>query len=150
MWLGGGDDAFARALQRDVSGYGLEGRVHFLPSSAQPPEFFAGLDAFCLSSREDPFPLVAVEAGAQGVPVACFKGAGGAEELVGTTGGAVVSWGDPAAMGRTLASWGRDADFRAQLGRGLQTRAHELCDSRRNCARVVALLEELMKRDGGR
>ncbi len=141
VWLGGGDNSFARDLKRDVRGFGVEARVHFLPNSSEPKQFFAGLDAFCLSSREDPFPLVCVESAAQSVPVACFAGAGGASELVGGNGGAVVAWGDCASMGKTLASWGRDRDFRQQLGRGLRARSLELCDAKRNCARVVAILE---------
>lgn len=140
-WLGAKDDAYKREIMRDVRGYGIESRVHFLPPSNEPQNFFAGLDAFCLSSREDPFPLVAVEAAAQSVPTVCFAKSGGAPELVGQNGGVIVPWGDCAAMGRALASLGRDADFRAQLGRGVHKRALELCDAQRNCAQVVAILE---------
>lgn len=141
VWLGGSDNAFTRQLKRDAQSYGIENRVHFLPSLSEPNSFFAGLDLFCLSSREDPFPLVAVEAGVQEVPVACFTGAGGASELVGQNGGVQVPWGDCASMGRSLASLGRDAGFRGELGRNLGLRAREMCDAKRNCARVVELLE---------
>ncbi len=143
VWLGSGDNALARAVLRDVRAYGIEERVHFLPSSGEPKDFFAGLDIFCVASREDPFPLVAVEAAAHGVPIACFHGAGGASELVGENGGVIVPWGDPAGMGRALASLGRDSDFRVQLGRNVHRRALEMCDARKNCAHVVELLEGL-------
>ncbi|RYX86184.1 glycosyltransferase [bacterium] len=144
VWLGGGDNAFARSVKRDARGYGIEERVHFLPASGEPKQFFAGLDAFCVASREDPFPLVAVEAAAQGVPLACFEGAGGASELVGDNGGVVAPWGDCASMGRSLASLGRDADFRVQLGRNVFKRAQGMCDANTNCARVLALMEGLV------
>ena len=40
------------------------------------------MDAFALTSREDPFPLVMLEAGSLGIPVVCFAGSGGAQEFV--------------------------------------------------------------------
>lgn len=143
VWLGGGESSFARQIRRDVRGYGIENRVHFLPQTGEPKRFFAGLDLFCLPSREDPFPLVAVEAAAQGVPIICFAGAGGAPELVGSDAGVVVPWGDVATMGRALASLGRDAGFREQLGRGAQIRVHALCDVEVNAARVVEILKNV-------
>lgn len=145
VWLGGGDHAFAREVRRDVEGYGIAERVHFLPPSGKPQEFFAGLDMFCVASREDPFPLVAVEAAAQSVPVVCFEGGGGAVELVGGNGGVLVLWGDCAGMGRALASLGRDGDFRGQLGRNIHQRALSMCAARTNCARVVELLEDVVR-----
>ena len=44
--------------------------------------YFYGADMFLLCSREDPFPTVALEAMATGLPVAAFKGTGGAEEML--------------------------------------------------------------------
>ena len=49
---------------------------------------------FALISREDPFPLVSLEALALGKPVVCFAKAGGAPELVGEGGGRVVTYGN--------------------------------------------------------
>jgi glycosyltransferase involved in cell wall biosynthesis len=143
VWLGGGDSGFARQIRRDVRAFGLEERVHFLPQTNEPKRFFAGLGAFCLSSREDPFPLVAVEAAAQGVPVVCFAGAGGAPELVGNDAGIVVPWGDVGAMGRALSSLGRDASFRQQLGQNARKRAQAMCDVERNAARVAEILKSV-------
>jgi len=143
VWLGGGDNAFARDVKRDARGYGLQARVQFLPPTNEPKTFFAGLDIFCLSSREDPFPLVAVEAAAQGVPIACFQNAGGTPELVGRDAGVAVPWGDTSAMGRALASLGRDESFRAQLGRNASARARDWCDVERQAPRVKEILERV-------
>ena len=146
VWLGGGGNAFARDVKRDANSYGLEGRVHFLPPTDEPKTFFAGIDIFCLSSREDPFPLVAVEAAAQGVPLACFQNAGGTPELVGHDAGVVVPWGDTSAMGRALASLGRDESFRAQLGRNASLRARQWCDVEQQAPRVVEILKRVVAR----
>ncbi len=144
VWLGGRQSKFAAQVECDVRALGIENRVHFLPQSDEPKRFFAGLDVFCLASREDPFPLVAVEAAAQGVPVVCFQGAGGAPELVRSDAGVVVPWGDVAAMGLALSSLGRDATFRKQLGQNARNRAQEMCDVQRNGARVEQILRSVV------
>ena len=47
-------------------------------------------DAFCMLSREDPMPLIAIEAGAIGLPVVCFALAGGTPDWLGASGGGRV------------------------------------------------------------
>ncbi|MCE2507651.1 MAG: glycosyltransferase family 4 protein, partial [Nitrosopumilaceae archaeon] len=44
--------------------------------------FYAGADIFALTSREDPFPSVVMEAMDVGLPVVGFEGAGGFESLL--------------------------------------------------------------------
>lgn len=144
VWLGGGESGYTRQIRRDAQRFGIENRVHLLAPTNEPKRFFAGLDLFCLSSREDPFPLVAVEAAAQGMPIVCFAGAGGAPELVRHDTGVIVPWGDVAGMGRALASLGRDAGFREQLGRVAHARVRALCDVERSGVRVVEILNRVV------
>jgi glycosyltransferase involved in cell wall biosynthesis len=51
-------------------------------------------DLFFLSSREDPFPLVCLEAAALKKPIICFDKAGGMPELVSGQNGATIKYGD--------------------------------------------------------
>ena len=53
-----------------------------MPYEENPAEFYFGADAFFLSSREDPFPSVVLEAMSAGLPVVGLSGASGVEELV--------------------------------------------------------------------
>ena len=61
-------------------------------------------DVFLLSSREDPFPLVCLEAADCGVPIVCFAGAGGMADFVGSTCGGVAPYLDVPAMAQALSS----------------------------------------------
>jgi glycosyltransferase involved in cell wall biosynthesis len=100
LWLGGGApgaEAYEELLH-DVRLLGLEQTVTHLPGRADPAPFFRTLDVFLLPSREDPYPLVGLEAAAAGVPMICFAHAGGMPEFVEHDAGFVVPYLDlPAA-----------------------------------------------------
>ncbi|MBW3637166.1 MAG: glycosyltransferase, partial [Armatimonadetes bacterium] len=141
VWLGGQKNAFSRQVEFDLKKLNLEKRVHFLPPTAHTAPFFAALDAFALTSREDPFPLVALEAAAQLVPVLCFDRAGGASELVGENAGFVAPYGDVAAMARALETWRREETLRLSLGETAARKARAMGEVSVGAPRIVALLE---------
>ena len=72
--------------------------VHFVGELENPHPLLNACDLFCLPSREDPFPLVMLEAGALGKPMVCFDGAGGAKEFAARGAGIVVPYLDVPAM----------------------------------------------------
>lgn len=79
----------------------------------------AQASALLIPSREDPFPLVALEAASCGVPVFCFDSlANGIGTWIGTTAGATVQAFDVDLMARTLADAVRDPQRLAKLGDG--------------------------------
>jgi glycosyltransferase involved in cell wall biosynthesis len=66
--------------------------VHFVGPVSNLPDLVHGVDVFCLTSREDPFPLVMIEAAAAGVPVVAFRGSGGADEFLAGGAGLLVPY----------------------------------------------------------
>ncbi len=66
-------------------------------------EWFSAADLFCLTSREDPFPTVALEAMAAGLRVVAFAGSGGIPSLLEDGRGVAVAMGDAPAMGEAVA-----------------------------------------------
>ncbi|MEI6697062.1 MAG: rhamnan synthesis F family protein [Bacteroidota bacterium] len=73
---------------------GLTDTVHFLGEKGNPKDYFKAGDIFFLSSREDPFPLVCLEAAECGLPVVCFEGAGGMSGFVEEDAGIIVPFLD--------------------------------------------------------
>ncbi len=65
---------------------------YFCFTGALPPHLFntAAFNLLFLSSREDPYPLVVLEAGFMKVPSICFAGSGGIAEFVGEDAGWIV------------------------------------------------------------
>ena len=91
-WVGAVDDDVDRSQLGDVV---LAGEV------GDPDPWFAAMDVFVSAAREDPFPLVALEAGAAGVPVVAFD-SGGITELLADGRGTVVPPEDVEALAEAV------------------------------------------------
>lgn len=56
--------------------------VRFVGQLSDVSKYLSAADVFALTSREDPYPSVALEAMSLGVPVLAFEGSGGVPELI--------------------------------------------------------------------
>lgn len=103
VWIGDLDSAPDREeLLHDIRVLGLTGRIHFTGSLANPFAVLAKADVYCLTSREDPYPLAMVEAAALGKPLIGFRSSGGVEEFAAEAGGIVVDYADTTAMAQAV------------------------------------------------
>lgn len=99
FWIGKKSDGnLLQILQHDVRRLGLQDQVRFVGELPAPHGLLALSDVFCLTSREDPFPLAMLESAALGKPVICFDRAGGGMEFCAHGGGFAVPFIDVAAM----------------------------------------------------
>lgn len=123
LWVGG-DDASVEALQfaHDLRALGLQDACRRVATTAEVHDNYAAMDVFALTSREDPFPLVMLEAGGHGLPTLCFAGAGGAEEFAGHDAGVVVPYADVDALARVLRELAADPGRCRALGEGAARR----------------------------
>lgn len=92
IWLGN-ISTMAQELLQSRIGILNDPRLTITGFVANVHTYLAASDLFLMSSREDPFPSVVLEAAAQGVPSVCFRGATGTEELSNEF-GTVVEFGD--------------------------------------------------------
>ncbi len=81
IWLGISSSLFSEEIKADCKMYDPEGRIHLVPVKSDAKPYFEMADVFFLSSREDPFPLVMLEAASLGIPMVGFKGTGGIEDF---------------------------------------------------------------------
>jgi len=113
VWIGGesryGHDELARK--------GLAGRVQFIGNRPQSRRFYYTGHIFALTSREDPCPLVALEAADAGLPVVCFDKAGDIPLVLGNECGAVVPFEDVSVAAAAVVSLARNPARREDLGR---------------------------------
>lgn len=125
VWVGGWHkesySIYKSKLEREVAKAGLD-TFHFVPTVAEPIGYYAMADVFALTSREDSFPLVAIEAASVGTPVVCFDSVGTAEFL-GEHPELVVRHLDVPAFAQTVAGLLGDRDRRRAVGASLAARS---------------------------
>ncbi|MCB9397019.1 MAG: glycoside hydrolase family 99-like domain-containing protein [Acidobacteria bacterium] len=82
LWLGCEEPSLLSWAKKILAEHQLSNRVVLLPRDAQVADFYLAADLFVLTSREDPFPSVVLEAMSYGLPVLAFEGATGCAELI--------------------------------------------------------------------
>lgn len=94
VWVGKLDEITSLKFAHDIEKLRLEKRVFFLGLKENPMDYFASADLFYLTSREDPYPLVCLEAASLAKPILCFRDAGGMPEFVKEDAGIVIPYLD--------------------------------------------------------
>jgi glycosyltransferase involved in cell wall biosynthesis len=96
VWVGDVPPDIRDWVLADLAAAGLADRLTITGHTEDVALWLQGADLFFLTSREDPFPSVVLEAMALGLPVVGYKGCGGCDELI-RSHGALVDPGDFAA-----------------------------------------------------
>lgn len=102
VWVGKVTDYDRSMVQYQSRRLGIDIPVVLTGQLTAPAGAYQDFDVFYLSSREDPFPLVCMEAAALGKPTICFENAGGMPEFVGKGGGWIVPYEDTDAVSQLL------------------------------------------------
>ncbi|WP_114347654.1 glycoside hydrolase family 99-like domain-containing protein [Paracoccus lutimaris] len=115
IWIGHADrDELPRvaALAKQL---GVADHVRFPGRQPDPARFYAAADLFLLTSREDPYPSVVLEAMAAELPVVMFAGVTGSEDLAARGLAVAVTAENPQAMAEAAANLLVDAPAREAM-----------------------------------
>jgi glycosyltransferase involved in cell wall biosynthesis len=112
FWIGGEQGLFAR----DIAASNLSARIQFIGNKPVSRRYYYTGHIFALTSREDPCPLVALEAADANLPVVCFDNAGDIPLVLGNACGAVVPFEDAAAFAAAIISLALDSEQRTRAG----------------------------------
>lgn len=86
-WIGGADENYAARVLAEIAPETPAARqIHVLPFTRNPVPCYEAADLFFLSSREDPFPTVVLEALKAGLPVVGLEDSGGSVDVIRATG----------------------------------------------------------------
>ena len=118
LWVGGQKSGLERNnLLYDIKKSGISNSIRFISEKENPFTYFAASDIFAMVSREDPFPLVCLEAAALGKPILCFDQAGGMKEFVEKDAGFVVPYLDISTMAIRCVDLIESPELRNKMGR---------------------------------
>jgi glycosyltransferase involved in cell wall biosynthesis len=131
VWVGPVEPSLLFWLSHDWEAIGHRDRL-IMPGATQDLRpFYAMADVFLLTSREDPFPSVVLDALAHGLPIVAFEDSGGVTELVRESGGLLAPYLDTNDMANAICTFIDDADRRslvAQAGRQMITERFDFGD----------------------
>ncbi len=80
LWIGDGEDL--PKMREMAAEMGIADRLHLVGHQEDVKPYLAASDIFALTSSEDPFPLVCLEAGAVSTPSVVFREATGFAQLI--------------------------------------------------------------------
>jgi glycosyltransferase involved in cell wall biosynthesis len=125
-WAGGIDPGLQEWLGPEISRAEATGRFHLAGFRSDMQALYSASDIYALTSREDPFPTVALEALSVGVPVVAFQDSGGIPGfLLKENVGRVVPYCDVPAMAQAVENflrWTPSEAERARMTEIIQTK----------------------------
>lgn len=141
VWVGG-DPESVNKMRRSVELSGMSSFVHFVGHQADVAEYFDAADLFLLTSREDPFPLVMLEAALCGKPIVCFEQSGGAPEFVGKDAGFIAK--DVGEMSNGVIELLSSPSLCARLGAAARQKVLTHHDLEVGALRIASVIEDAL------
>jgi len=121
VWVGCGPGSIAHLkAERDLQLLGVADHALLLGGVSCGAAALRQLDALTLLSREDPYPVVALEAGAMAIPTVCFRHSGGIAELAEQGYGVPIDYLDIDAFAAALVQLQQQPELRQALGKRFQ------------------------------
>ena len=115
MWIGGRPEVVSR-MRKQARFSSLRDIAHFIGPKPDVALYYDASDIFLLPSREDPFPLVMMEAALREMPIVCFDKSGGAAEFIEGDAGLVVPGFDVDQMAQKVVGLLSSPDLCKRLG----------------------------------
>jgi glycosyltransferase involved in cell wall biosynthesis len=126
--------------ERDLRLLGVREQALLLPGVSCGAAALRELDALMLLSREDPYPVVALEAGAMGIPTVCFRHSGDIASLAEQGYGKAVDYLDLEAFAAALEQLRQNPEQRRELGARFSRRIFEVNTLAAQGPRIAALI----------
>lgn len=145
VWVGAGEQHdIYQLISRDIAHLGLSDRIILVPPTPQALDYISRFDILLLCSREDPYPLVVMEAALNETPVVCFQGAGGAPELIANDAGRTVPCLDIAAASEAIIQLILDPNERMALGRRGREKVLERHRTGPSVEKIMAIIRKYL------
>lgn len=147
VWVGNVSSLDILHYEHDVVKSGLAGKLRFIGPVARPADYISAADVFALTSREDSFPLVCLEAAALGKPIICFADAGGMAEFVENDAGFIVPYLDVEMMASQLVALLDSQELRGILGEAARRKVTARHDVSKAAPRIAQIIDATIADD---
>jgi glycosyltransferase involved in cell wall biosynthesis len=141
FWVGMAADNELYDIQRDdAEKMGLAERIIHISPTPDVFQYLSQTDVFLLCSREDPYPLVVLEAALAQKPIVAFANAGGAAELIEDDAGFVVPYFDTNKMANSISKLLIDKSLAQQMGHCAHQKVIARHQTAPNVAKVISII----------
>jgi glycosyltransferase involved in cell wall biosynthesis len=116
-WIGANDGIELERLNYELKKMNILNKVTFEKSTSDLYNFYNSIDLFLLTSREDPYPLVILEAANFEVPSICFDNVCGSVDFISDSdGGNIVPFLDLESMSNSILHYINNIEFKQKKG----------------------------------
>lgn len=144
VWIGGSANSELEILKKMIIEAKAESHIFFVGEKINARQFFQIGHLFFLSSREDPYPLVALEAAAAGMPIVCFANTGGMPSFVGKDCGIVIESQDAKYTARHMEKLIKNRKQILVLGKNARDKVIKLHNSIQGSQQVYNLASSIL------
>jgi glycosyltransferase involved in cell wall biosynthesis len=144
VYFGMHPDSELYQVQRfDAERMEMTERVVHVGITSEVFDYLSQFDVFLLTSREDPYPLVVLEAALAERPIVCFDKSGGAPELVEEDAGFVVSYLNINAMSQKTIELIENQTLRKTLGQKAKQKVLQRHNTDESVRKVLEIIHRL-------
>ncbi|MCU0326070.1 MAG: glycosyltransferase family 4 protein [Spirosomaceae bacterium] len=129
-------------LKYDIIKMGISSKIHLIEPTPEAVEIIKSSDIFALTSREDPFPLVMLEAALAGKPIIGFDDSGGCSEFVEQDAGFVVEYLDTQSFATTIVKVAQNQALLKEIG----TQAKQKVLKNYNFVSSISKIEDVLSK----
>lgn len=121
-------------------------KLKLVPATKHYQQYFNVIDVFYLSSKEDPYPMVMVEASSYGIPILCFENAGGTQEFIDHKVGHVIPFGDTNSAATKILAYHNNRNNVEQHTEYIKTKSKMTHDVNVNAVIIDKVIRELLEK----
>ena len=107
-------------------------------------KYYNIMDVFLMTSREDPFPLVNLEAISYGLPIISFKDTGGTEEIIDKSSGFVVPYGDTKEISKKIILLKNSKSLYSKLSNGAKLKSNKF-NNEKSLKKIYEIIDQYLK-----
>ena len=142
LWIGADLDSINK-FEFDLKKSKTNLKVILIPPSKEYKKYFNCIDLFYLSSREDPYPMVMVEATSYGIPIICFENAGGTQEFIDSKVGFVVPYGNTTIAAEKIKSINNERSFLTDNSEYIKKKSLEFHNVEINALQIFEVMKKI-------
>ena len=144
VWIGiKKEDDYYEQICYDIEKLGVKKHITFIEQTPDAIELINALDIFTLPSREDPFPLVMLEAALMERTIIGFEKTGGCSEFIETDAGVLVSYLNTNEMAIKIVDLHKNQALAKQLGQNAKKKVLKKYSFENSIIKIEELLRSV-------